>query len=397
MCRVLVVYLEERFQRSSEGTYYSNIFGGFFWCRYLEVYDFVYIVARAEPGKNEMPARLEWMITDARLKFVELPYYKGGLQFLMRFHKVLYTVFKSTRIRGVHILRLPGIVSNVALPFLLLRRKVFGVELVGDPQSVFSEGGVGGRFSKYYKYVFTIATRLACRYAKAVAYVTKYTMQRRYPASPRAYTTFYSSIDLPSELIVPGRLIGMYAEDRSFKLFMAGTMEQRYKGFDTMIRAMERIVASGYRANLVLAGDGDLKSELEQLVKTLGLSNSIVFLGKISREQVLREMDSADMFVIPSRTEGLPRVLIEAMARGLPSVGTNVGGIPELLASEYLVEREDYISLANLICRLIDDCVQRKNMSSDNILIAHGYEANALRKRRLAFYEYLASLIGEKL
>lgn len=391
-----MVYLEERFQRSSEGEFYSNIFGGFFWRRYLEVYDLVYIVARAEPGKSEMPERPEWLIADARLKFVELPYYKGGRQLLMKAHKVLFAICATTRIRGVHILRLPGILSNIALPFLLVGRNVFGVELVGDPQGVFSVGGVGGRFSILYEYIFTAATRLACRRAKAVAYVTKHAMQRRYPASPGAYATFYSSIDLPSEIIVPHRLIKRYAVDQSFRLFMAGTMEQRYKGFDTMIKAMEHMASSGYCVNLVLAGDGAFKSELEQLAHTLGVSKSIVFLGKISREQVLHEMDSADMFVIPSRTEGLPRVLIEAMARGLPSVGTKVGGIPELLASDYLVEREDYVSLANLICNLIDDYAQRKAMSDDNIRTAHSYESSVLRERRLAFYECLAARAGEK-
>ncbi|MBC8651632.1 glycosyltransferase family 4 protein [Pseudomonas sp. MTM4] len=396
MSKVLVVYLEERFQRSSAGVYYSNIFGGFFWRRYLEVYDFVYIVARAEPDRNLMPQNLDWMIADTRLKFIELPYYKGGRQLLIKIHKVLFAVWMTTRIRGVHILRLPGILSSIALPFLLVSRKVFGVELVGDPQSVFSVGGVGGRFSKCYEYVFTTATRLACKHAKAVAYVTKHTMQRRYPASSRAYATFYSSIDLPSEIIVSDRLIKRKSEEQAFRLFMAGTMEQRYKGFDIMIKAMERIASSGHRANLILAGDGAFKSELEYLARSLEVSKNIVFLGKVSREQVLREMDLADMFVIPSRTEGLPRVLIEAMARGLPSVGTNVGGIPELLASNFLVEREDYVSLANLICNLIDDYAQRKAMSEDNIRMAHSYESSVLRGRRIEFYEYLAARAGEK-
>ncbi|PNG15459.1 glycosyltransferase family 4 protein [Stutzerimonas stutzeri] len=396
MSRVLVVYLEERFQRSSKGELYSNIFGGFFWRRYLEVYDLVYIVARAEPGESEMPARPELLISDARLKFVELPYYKGGRQLLMKAHKIFFAMYSATQIRGVHILRLPGVLSNIALPLLLIGRNVFGVELVGDPQSVFSVGGVGGRFARFYEYIFTAATRLACKRAKAVAYVTKHTMQRRYPASPKAYATFYSSIDLPSEIIVPHRSVRSYTDNRSFRLFMAGTMEQRYKGFDTMIKAMEHMASFEYRVNLVLAGDGAFKSELEQLALTLGVSKNIFFLGKIPREQVLHEMDLADMFVIPSRTEGLPRVLIEAMARGLPSVGTNVGGIPELLPSEYLVERDDYVSLANLICSLIDDYAQRKSMSDDNIRTAHSYESSVLRERRLGFYEYLAERAGEK-
>lgn len=391
MAKVLVVYLEERFRRTVAGAYFSNIFGRVFWLRYLEIYDVVYVVARAEPDVDLVDPNPDWMIRDARVKFIELPYYKGSRQFLRNFHKVIFAVWAATRIRGVHILRLPGILSSIAFPALLMSRKIYGIELVGDPRNVFSAGGVGGRLSICYKHIFTIATRLACKYANGVAYVTKYTMQKSYPVSSKAYSTFYSSIDLPGEMIVSDRRIRKYANGQSFRIFMAGTMEQRYKGFDVMIKAMGCIASSGYRVKLILAGDGAYKSELEYLARSLGVSNDLVFLGKIPREQVLHEMDLADMYVIPSRTEGLPRVLIEAMARGLPSVGTNVGGIPELLAPSYIVEREDYDSLAVLICNLIDDYVQREAMSEDNIRIAHDYEAGVLRERRVAFYEYLAT------
>ncbi|GAB3976194.1 glycosyltransferase family 4 protein [Plantactinospora veratri] len=79
-------------------------------------------------------------------------------------------------------------------------------------------------------------------------------------------------------------------------------------------------------------GDGRYRPRLERLATDLGVRRQVHFTGTISAAtEVRRQLDAADLFVMPSRTEGLPKALIEAMARGLPAVATSVGGIPELL------------------------------------------------------------------
>ena len=85
-------------------------------------------------------------------------------------------------------------------------------------------------------------------------------------------------------------------------------------------------------------GDGRHRAELESLARTSGISAATKFLGELPNGEAIREqLDQATLMVLPSRTEGLPRVIIEAMARAVPCVASNVGGIPELLDPRYLV------------------------------------------------------------
>lgn len=392
MSRFAVIYLEERFQVAEGGRFFSFVFGNAFWLRYLEVYDYIYIVARSEPASNQGAINPEWFITDDRIRLIEIPYYKGAAQFLRSLVKIACVIKLIAKMPGCHILRLPGAIGSLALPFIILAKQKYGVELVGDPIGVFSAGGVGGRFSSVYRKCFTFMTKQACRHAAGVAYVTREAMQKVYPPSKTAFATNFSSIELPRQLIVGRKQITPYLQDRPIVLFMAGSMEQRYKGFDIMIKALDIIIRSGFSVQLKIAGDGMYRKELQDLLVTCGLEGSVILLGKISRSEVLENMDAADIFVMASRTEGLPRVLIEAMARGLPAIGSNVGGIPELLSAEYIFESENYQQLAEKICVLIIDVAQRESMSKANIITACEYEESHLLVRQKAFYNYLATV-----
>src|SRR5690606_2722669 len=109
---------------------------------------------------------------------------------------------------------------------------------------------------------------------------------------------------------------------------------------------------------------------------------------QLSSGQAVRdELDQADLFVLASRTEGLPRAVIEAMARGLPCIGTSVGGIPELLPTEDLVPPGDADTLARKISEVSRSPERMAAMSRRNLKKAADYRDDVLRQRRNAFYE----------
>jgi glycosyltransferase involved in cell wall biosynthesis len=95
------------------------------------------------------------------------------------------------------------------------------------------------------------------------------------------------------------------------------------------------------------------------------------------------------MFVMPSRSEGLPRAMVEAMARGLPCIGSRVGGITELLPLEDTVPVGDPGALANAIQTVLRDPKRLERMSERNLATASEYRADVLRARRIAVYRYL--------
>jgi len=104
-------------------------------------------------------------------------------------------------------------------------------------------------------------------------------------------------------------------------------------------------------ATLEIVGDGELRADLEARVRDLGLEDRVTFFGERPKHEVARLMRDAGLFVLPSLAENLPVVLIEAMASGLPSVATRVGGVPEMLGSDdgELVAPGDSAALATAI------------------------------------------------
>jgi glycosyltransferase involved in cell wall biosynthesis len=138
-----------------------------------------------------------------------------------------------------------------------------------------------------------------------------------------------------------------------------------------------------------IAGDGIYRAELEGLRNELELTESVTFLGWISTERLIAELDAADIFVLASRTEAQGRVILEAMARGVPVVGTRVGGIPELLSDDCLVPSEDAEALADAIGGLAADPAARAALSERNIEVAKGYGDHKIAETRRAFYRML--------
>ncbi|UUY03528.1 glycosyltransferase family 4 protein [Svornostia abyssi] len=103
------------------------------------------------------------------------------------------------------------------------------------------------------------------------------------------------------------------------------------KGQELLLRALALLQDRGIEAELVLAGDGPSRERLEAACKTLRLNSSVRFLGSVGQDRMLDVYGDADVFCLPSFAEGIPVVLMEAMATGLPVVTSRIMGIPELV------------------------------------------------------------------
>jgi glycosyltransferase involved in cell wall biosynthesis len=171
---------------------------------------------------------------------------------------------------------------------------------------------------------------------------------------------------------------------------MVGTLEQLYKAPEVLIDSLAICTQDGLDLVLAMVGDGKERPGLEARARALGLGSRVHFLGQLPAGKAVRsELDRADLFVLPSRQEGLPRAIIEAMARGLPCIGSTVGGIPELLPPEDMVPPGNARALAHKLREVVTDPSRMARMSNRNLEKAREYREDALRERRVAFYRYI--------
>jgi len=137
----------------------------------------------------------------------------------------------------------------------------------------------------------------------------------------------------------------------------------RYKDHSTLVQAAQTVVADLPESTFVLVGDGPLRATIEEQVHTVGLDANFVFTGAIL--DASRAMPAFDLFVLPSLEEGMPNVVLEAMAAGVPVVATDVGGTPEVVVdgkTGLLVPPRCPASLAAAVTELIRDTERAEQM-----------------------------------
>ncbi|MDQ6805765.1 MAG: glycosyltransferase family 4 protein [Actinomycetota bacterium] len=152
------------------------------------------------------------------------------------------------------------------------------------------------------------------------------------------------------------------------------------KGIDDLVRAVAIMRDDGVDVTLEIAGDGDHRAELEALTRDLRLADRVRFAGFVPHgPRLISMLDHGDVFVLPSRSEGLPHSLVEAMARALPVVATAVGGIPALLGDGggVVVPIGDPEALAAALTELTHDPARSTELSSRSLATARRMRPDA--------------------
>lgn len=359
------------------------------WRRLLAAFDAVNVAARM--SRADEP-RATWRRADGDgVGFSPLPNYLGPWQYARRRASIRRAVAAAVRPDDAVILNVPGQIGTALRSTFALRRP-YAVQVLGDPYDVFAPGVLRHPLRPLLRTWCTRQLRNLAAGAVGALYVTQQSLQARYPCPTRMVGV--SDVDLGDEAFVERP---RPAGSGPLRIVSVGTMSQLYKGFDVLLEAVAAAVrtvsASGSPPDLrvALVGDGKYRPQLEALVNRLGLRDCVTFRGqRAAGLQVREELDAADLFVLPSRTEGLPRALVEAMARGLPCLASRVGGIPELLPDTDLVAPGDAAAWTAALVAVAADPERRARMAERNRTHAVNYRADVLSARRTEFYRYVA-------
>ncbi|GAA0129020.1 glycosyltransferase family 4 protein [Methanococcus maripaludis] len=162
--------------------------------------------------------------------------------------------------------------------------------------------------------------------------------------------------------------------DTNYTIMTCGRLVER-KGIKYLIESMVEVLKKFPKTKLIIVGDGPEKNNLVEYSKKLGILENIEFLGAVHEEILPKWYKSCDLFVLPSivdssgDTEGLGLVLVEAMASAKPVIGTNVGGIPDIISKNsdygYLIDQKNPKELSVKIIEILSNDIKRIEMGTN--------------------------------
>jgi len=181
-------------------------------------------------------------------------------------------------------------------------------------------------------------------------------------------------------------------------LLFVGALSQwhRYKGLDVLLSAMSRLRKMDENIRLLVVGDGGLSEEYRALAKSLGVSEEVVFAGNVPDDALPEYYACADIVVVPSkdRSEGFGLTILEANASGKPVIGSNVGGIPNVIQdgkNGRLVPPNDPIILAETIMQLLGSDKLMAELGGAGRVLAEKYDWSMVAERTEGLYESVRS------
>ncbi|WP_226532014.1 glycosyltransferase [Microbacterium paraoxydans] len=351
--RVLKFFSLVKLHRDESGAYraLTPLMSNEEWAPFLEVFDRVEIFTRVE---ESVVSGDGYLLDDERIRVTPLPFYDGWRSYFRQARRIRTAIDAATRDNGAaYGVWAPNqIVAHVARRAKAKDAELL-VRLIGDPEDVLTAivprpfGAVLGRFSR-------ASTAAAVRKATAVVYVTLRALQAKYPAATGTAVLARTNLRLSPEILeIEKKEYADFLAGGPVSVIAVGSQQQNYKGHDLLIDAVAALRRSGREVNLTLVGQGALHSRLVDQAELAGVPVNFVPRAG-STVDVARLVVSHDILVMPSRTEGMPKALLEAMSVGVFTLGSSVGGMVEVLDSSFRFEPDDTEALAKRLGHFID-------------------------------------------
>ncbi len=373
---------------------YARSYGENIWKRYLRVFSNIKVCARSKPSTRDVSKEIELLSIENVSFDKRIGMFKGPeIFFSGRIKKIISENIQNSD--GV-IIRLDSFLGLMAARECEKQNKPYIIEVVGCAWDSFWNHGISGKLLAPFMFFMM---KHAVKKSPYTIYVTKQFLQKRYPT--KGINTNISNVDLPLEdkEILINRLIRISNIESTSKLHLMTTANVgvRYKGFQYVIKALGRIKKEHGGCQFIyhIVGEGD-QSFLREVASKENVLDNVIFHGALSHSQVFQQLKDVDIYIQPSLQEGLPRAMIEAMSYGLPCIGTDVAGIPELINPDYIYKKDKNMpkQIAKLLIRFDKNKLTKEAIS--NFESAKEYNSDLLNTRRTEFLkQYVKNITKE--
>jgi glycosyltransferase involved in cell wall biosynthesis len=353
----VAVFLNIRFYRHA-GSYSADEQYFKFWLRLADRFDHFTLCVPVEEDSKKGRHPVEF--DQSRVSICPLPMYTSSLNLYLNFP---YIALISAR-RCADAIRKADLFIGVIPNLLGLWLGRFS-QMNGTPPMFYVRGNL--EKTVRYEYTGNANSTLPILLARFLDRLARRAM-KRFPTFVVGKELYYKylahgihTIPIITTLINDCDLVPFVPKKNlqgEVRLLTVGRLSPE-RGIDTLLDAMRSLNhKTGVRFTCTIIGDGPSMMDLKEKAYRLDLKN-VVFKGYIPYgSEMIENYRNADIFVLPSHTEGFPKVILEAMANGCPVVSTRVGGIPYTLRSEYdsiLISPHDPVALAVAVERLVKD------------------------------------------
>lgn len=366
-----------------EGQLYALTFNKQLWeSRYLPVFSQITVIGRDGGIITKEDAANMKLANADNVDFDLVPWKNLALAKLFHYRNFRERIKGAVSQCDCLIARVPSELSYMAIKEAKRQSKPYLVEVVGCAWDSLWNHSWKGKIAVLPSY---FAMKRAVKEAQYSIYVTNDFLQRRYPCKGRSIGCSDVTLKTVDDTVLEKRLLKIENHTGKIVIGTTGAVNVRYKGQEHVIKALSMLKKKGIESfEYQLVGSGD-HSYLKTVAQKFGVSEQVKFLGPLLHERVFDWLDTIDIYIQPSLTEGLPRSLVEAMSRGLSCLGSNAGGIPELLEPQNIY-RPKHNSTGEIAALL--KCMTASHMKASairNIRKSKEYSSAILEGKRREF------------
>ncbi len=357
----------------------------FFKNRYLKYFENIIVSTRVKSKYSEKGNISGYKKTNGRgVEVIPIRSYNNVLDALKNKRKIKKEISEVLDKCDVAIIRLPSAIGNIACKLCRKKHKKYKIEIVACAWDGYINHH--NSFGKIIAPIMYFVTRHNVKKSEEVLYVTSKFLQRRYPTLGNEVACSDVVLAKYKDEVLNNRIKKIESMNMSkIKLCTVANVGLKYKGQEFVIKALYNLKSKGSNNFIYyLIGNGD-KTYLKKLISKYNLEKEVVFLGSLNHNQVFEKLDEIDIYIQPSLQEGLPRALLEAMSRACPSIGSNAGGIEELLNKKYIFNKRDVKKIENILFNL--DKNNLIEMAKFSIKKAKEFDLEKLNNLRNKFYK----------
>jgi len=367
---------DHKFPKGNNSYFFSNGFDAEFFSRYKNIFSQLSIIGRETECDANYKQTYNHVVVDT--DFFTIKSYKKLFKKSVR-KNVERNIYDADAL----IIRLPSILGLYSIYLANKIKKPYVIELVGCPWGAYWNMGLSKKMiAPMMKYF----TQKAIYNSKYTVYVTEKYLQKKYPTKGKSIACSNVTLNEVNEEALKHRLekISNFDLNKKIVLGTIGPLDSIYKGQHYVIEAIGKLKNDGFTIEYHLVGGGN-NEFLKKIANKNAVGNQVIFHGKLEHDEIFKWLRDIDIYIQPSDTEGLPRSVIEAMSVACPVIGSNAGGIPELINSSAIFDKGNIDQICYLIKNISKD--KMRNEATHNFQKSKEYRKKVLYKRREDFFE----------